>query len=324
MAVGAAAQPAVRDPDPDVARRRRCLERAQLERGGAGARRVVLVRERRPEDAVEVRALVAERELEHVAAVAREDPLRGAHELVELLARRLVVVVVDAAEVDEHGIRRPQLGEELAAPGRQPLVDGRQEPGARRARSGERPRPGRRRCGRDLGEETLDDADRPAAVQVTRVLRRTARRRERFDRRDVEDDLALLGEVLGVGEPVDQAPGEHVDQLDLGIADDEPARRPDRDRDLERELEATAPPRRRDLALALHRLLHREGAGRRARPVVAVEPAGDRVAAEVDDVAAVAVELGDDGVEDAVQVAGQDLRGALRAELGRRAPRSGA
>ena len=57
-------------------------------------------------------------------------------------------------------------------------------------------------------------------------------------------------------------------------------------------------------------------AGRgRPGPVVAVEPAGDRVAREVDDVAAAPVELVDDGVEDAAEVGGQLLRAALRAEL---------
>ena len=61
--------------------------------------------------------------------------------------------------------------------------------------------------------------------------------------------------------------------------------------------------------------LHRERAGGRARAVVAVEPAGDRVAAEVDDVAAEALELGDERVEDAVQMGGQLLGAALRAEL---------
>ena len=57
-------------------------------------------------------------------------------------------------------------------------------------------------------------------------------------------------------------------------------------------------------------------------PVVTVEPAGDGVAAEVDDVAAETVELADEGLEDAVEVGGQLLGAALRAELGRRAPRS--
>ena len=62
-------------------------------------------------------------------------------------------------------------------------------------------------------------------------------------------------------------------------------------------------------------------AARRPRAVVAVDPAGDRVAREVDDVAAAAVELVDDGVEDAADVGRQLLGAALRAELRRPAPR---
>ena len=130
----------------------------------------------------------------------------------------------------------------------------------------------------------------------------------------VEHHLALLRMSLGDGEPVDQAPGEHLDQLDLGIPDDEAPRLADRDRDLEPELEDRAGGRD-DLALALDRLQHPEAGGDGIDPVVAVEPAGDRIAAEVDDVAAEAVELGDDGVEDPVQMPGEHLRGALRAEL---------
>ena len=90
-------------------------ELAQLERGRGGARGVVLVRERRAEHRAQVRALVAERQVEQVAAVRREDPLRAADEVVELRDRVVVVVVVDAAEADEQRIRRPQLGQELAA-----------------------------------------------------------------------------------------------------------------------------------------------------------------------------------------------------------------
>ena len=64
-----------------------------------------------------------------------------------------------------------------------------------------------------------------------------------------------------------------------------------------------------------HRLLHRERARRGARSVVAVQPARDRIAAEGDDVAAHAVELVDDRVEDEIQAGGQLLGAALRPEL---------
>ena len=56
--------------------------------------------------------------------------------------------------------------------------------------------------------------------------------------------------------------------------------------------------------------------GDRTGPVVTIEPACDRVPREVDDVAAAAVQLIDDGVEDAAEVRGQLFRPALRPELG--------
>ena len=78
----------------------------------------------------------------------------------------------------------------------------------------------------------------------------------------------------------------------------------------------TRVPRRSDhLVEFRHRTLHGQRAGGRARAVVAVDPAGDRVAAEVDDVAAEAVELGDERVEDAIEVRRQHLGAALRAQL---------
>ena len=45
--------------------------------------------------------------------------------------------------------------------------------------------------------------------------------------------------MLGLGELVDQAAGEHVDELDVGVADDEAARGADSDGDLHRELDTS-------------------------------------------------------------------------------------
>ncbi len=107
---------------------------------------------------------------------------------------------------------------------------------------------------------------------------------------------------------------EHLDQLDLGVADDEAPGRADGDCDLQGQANRLAGGGH-DPSDLLDHLLHREPARRRARAVVPVEPARDRVAAEVDDVAAVPVELRDHGVEDPVQVGGELLSPALGAEL---------
>ncbi len=134
VAVGAAAQAALAHPDLDLARGGGLLEVAQLERRGRRPGRVVLVRQRRAEHAVQVGALVAQRELQDVAAVAVEDPLRRTDEVVQLLDRVVVVVVVDAAEAQEDRDGRAELGEELARARSHPLVDRRQEPRPRRGR----------------------------------------------------------------------------------------------------------------------------------------------------------------------------------------------
>ena len=73
---------------------------------------------------------------------------------------------------------------------------------------------------------------------------------------------------------------------------------------------------RGDRADAGHRRLHRERARGRAAAVVAIDPAGDRVTGEVDDVAAEAIELGDDRADDIAEDRGEGLGAALRAQLG--------
>ncbi len=137
---------------------------------------------------------------------------------------------------------------------------------------------------------------------------------EPLDGRLLEDDVALLGRVLGGGQIVDQAPGEDVDQLDLGIADHESPRTTDRDCHLHRQLHRCA-ARRDHGARPLDGLLHGDGRGARQGPVIAVDPTGDRVAGEVDDVAVELVELGDDGMEDPSDVDSQFLCAALRSQF---------
>ena len=77
---------------------------------------------------MDVGALVADRELEKVAAVPVDDPLRSPDEVVEEEVGLVVIVVVDATEADEHGHGRSQLGEELAPTGAHPFVHGGKKP----------------------------------------------------------------------------------------------------------------------------------------------------------------------------------------------------
>ena len=312
MAVGAAAQRSAGQADLDVPGRGRLLEVTQLQRRGSSPDGVVLVRDRGSEHAVEVGALVAQRELEDVAPVRGHDPLRTTDERIQLRYGLGVVVVVDPAEPQEHGDREPQLGEELAVAGPQPLVDGGQQPGPDEIL-------GEGRGFHDRRPRDIDIKRGEHGVVVVRLLvaAHLAQRHpttEAPDRGCLEHDLALLGVVLRLGEIVDQPAREHVDELDLGVADEEPASLADGDRDLHRQADLGA-ARRRDQPGAADRLLHREGRGAGSCPVVAVDPARDRVAREVDDVAAEGIELADHGVEHAADVRRQLLRPALGSQL---------
>ena len=300
------------DADLQVARRRGLREVPQVEGGRRGTRRVVLVGQRRPEHAVQVGALVAERQLQDVAAVPIEDPLRRPDELVQLLDRVVVVVVVDATEPEEDRDRRPELGQELPPAGPDPLVDRGQQP-----RSNEVLGQGGRLVaglGLDIDQEATEHAAGAVGVLLAPALQEIDSVAQGVDRRRVEHDLALLGVVLGLGQVVHQAACEHVDQLDVGVPDDEPAGVADGDRHLHPQLDRV-PARGHDRARALDRLLHAIGRRARAGAVVAVDPAGDGVAREVDDVAVVRVQRLDDRVEDAPDVGGQLLGATLGAEL---------
>ena len=234
VAVGAAPQAAVRDPDLQIRDRGDAVERAQIERGRCRARAVVLVRVRRAEHGVEVGALVADRHLEEVAAVLRADPLGAADEVVELRSRVVVLVIVDAGELHEERSRRTELGEELAAAGAEPLVHGGQDPGADEVLRERVVGLADGKRGRRAGE-ARDDAHRPPALAVQTPLADLDAVAERLERRLLEHHLALLGVPLRDSELVDQTSGENVDQLELGIADHEAPRSADGNRHLHRE-----------------------------------------------------------------------------------------
>ena len=146
---------------------------------------------------------------------------------------------------------------------------------------------------------------------------------ERLERRRVEDHLPRLGQGFGCGELVDETPGQDLDELDLRVTDDEAPCRSHGHGDLQREVHGGG-SRRDDLADPSHRLLHGERARRRPHAVVPVEPAREGVAAEVDDVAAEAIEVGDHGVEHPVQGRRQLLGAALRPHARPQAPPSAA
>jgi hypothetical protein len=116
-------------------------------------------------DSVQVRALVAERQVQQIAAVSGDDSLDVTDERVELRDRVAVFVVIDAAEVDEQWIRRSQLREKVSATVPKPLVHGRQHP---RADDVGRKRRYRQKRGRGF-EHCRKAVDHAARAATTRV-----------------------------------------------------------------------------------------------------------------------------------------------------------
>ena len=155
-------------------------------------------------------------------------------EFVELGDRVGVAVVVDAAEAHAKRIGGPKLGEEFAAPGADALQHRGQHPlldhfGGKR---------GVERLDRSFGHvdaQALDDAVRPAVGLGDPRLADLDPVAERLERRPVEHHVALFRVELGRRQVVDELPREDVDELDVGIADDEPLGHADGDADLQRQ-----------------------------------------------------------------------------------------
>ena len=185
---------------------------------------------RRPEHGVQVRTFVAERKVEEVAAVRGEDALDLANERVELGVGIVVLVEVDAAEANEHGDRRAQFREEFASSGTKARVDRGQQPFSDDSSGSALRLVAGTATG---GLESCDDAYCRGSPRH-RGSRRS-RRAERFQRGLIQHHLASIRVVLGVRQRVDQPPGKNVDQLNVGVADDEAPGSPHGHRDLHRE-----------------------------------------------------------------------------------------
>ncbi len=259
---------------------------AQLQRRGHGPQAVVVVGQRRAEAGVGVAALVADGQLDQEAFLLLYRRLEPADVGIELAAGVFVVVVIDAAELEEQSHGRPQFGQELARR-LHPAIDRLERPGFdllfRQGVGGER-RVGRRRGQRGQPAhhgERLPRCRRPPLGHVDHPG-------QCLGHFLPNDDLTLVGQLLGAGDVVKGAPGQNIDQLDIRVADDEAPRRPGRHGNLDGQMDGGAGGRP-DRGEREHGGLHGQGAGHAAPAVVGVEPAGDRVAGEAHDAAAIAV-----------------------------------
>ena len=288
----------------------------QPERGLAGARGVVLVRDRRAEDGVQVGALVADRQLQHRAALLVERPLRAGHEVVEHL-RRLA--------------GRPRSRGRRTARRSAPPGGGRR--GTRRDRPPSAPTP--------AAAATGGRSPRAAAGQSGGGVERSAGAVDQ--RRDDADRTVLALPDLAQGRPGRPAtpgrprrgrrrrhrpaPRRRPGSPSAG----RPARRSSCTRGSPTTKRCTSPTATATLtpsvtalpaghgdgADPVHHLLHGQAAGRRPAAVVAVDPRRDRVAAEVDDAAAPRVQRLHQRREDPVERGAQLLGTASFAELAR-------
>ena len=236
-------------------------------------------------------------------AVLVQHDLRAGHEVVEDPRRLRVLVEVESAESDEDGDGGPQVGQELAAPRHHPLPHGRQQPLAGRVVRQLRPVGDAVRL-RWCVHEPGDDSD-VAGVAVP-GLEESHPIAERCHRARVEHDVTGPGLLLGRGQRVHQLTGQDVDQLHLGVADDEAVHVPHRDGDLHAQAGGLA-ARRDHAADAAHHLLHLQAARRRPAPVVLVDPRRHGVPAEVDDARLPTVQHLDQGSGDPVDGRGQLL-----------------
>jgi len=120
--------------------------------------------------------------------------------------------------------------------------------------------------------------------------------------------------VFAGGHPIQGRACQHVDVLDFWIAYPEAAHRAGGHCCLHSQGYCPA-ARGLDDGKLLHGFLHGQATGRRTQSAVAVEPAGDSVAAERDHATAIVVHLDDQRIKDAVELPGQFVGTTPRPEL---------
>ena len=265
--------------------------RAQIERRRKCAAIVILIGHGRPEGDVEEAAFVANRQLHQRAAVLLDHASGPADEGVQLFARVGIAVIVNAIKADKHRDRRPQLREKLAATGAQPRKHFRQQPLLERVRI-ERlriqvPAFDFRRFRQGL--------DQRKAVRMSFLLSPLGDRQVLAESRDggfIEEEIASIRQVLALDHPGDGAAGHGVNQLNRGIANQETPRRSRGDGDLHREFKH-ADAFDLQPGMFLHAALDARPRRGPAPAVVALEPAGDRIAGKTDHAAALPVYFAD-------------------------------
>jgi hypothetical protein len=263
---------------------------------------------------VEVAALVAHAHAHEGTLVIGDDALHPPHVGVQFRSRLVVGVIVDALKAEEQGDNGAHFGQKIAVPGAEPFVD-----------RGEQPFPkpvlvetdyglGGPGVPRDRRPEFMDFEEGGGGPGTGYGFAEATGFAERPGGGRINDHVALRRGLLGGGHAFEGCAGEHIQHLDGGIADQEPARGADGDPDTHGQPGAPGLGEVDGVETA-EGGLHGQGAGDRPVPVVVLVPAGDGVTAEADHTAAEGVHFADDCREDQLQLPVQLLGAAQGTEL---------
>ena len=190
------------------------------------AGRIVFVHPRCTEAAVQAAALLGERQLQHLAAVPLHDALRPGHQPPQVLDGLLAVVDVQARKAQEQRARRAQVGREQRLARRDAVEDKGQHPRPERFEfhCSSRRQPRRSRSRVAVRRQRVQD--HKALARRSHARRIQAQAQAQGHRRGLIDQhLAGLCQSLGRGDAGEGLTGQHIDELDLGIAHSEAARR---------------------------------------------------------------------------------------------------
>lgn len=280
---------------------------------GQGAPDVIFVGDGSAENAVEITALVTDRDVDEEAAIAGEETLNPADKGAEFLPGEVIAIVIDASEFEEDGDGGTEFGEEFALAGGEAVEHRGEEPGL------------------DLGGgqfwewhaigvmdwamDALDDGESVAGSGIDAPLGNLEERFQSGSGDDVDDELALAGQSSGAGHSLQGFACEDVQGLDFAVADDKASCRADSHGRLDCEADDTVVEDLHPGELR-HEPLHAETRGDGVAAVVVVEPACDGIAGKGDDASSEPVNLLDERGIDSIEVDGELFDAAAGAEGG--------
>ena len=131
--------------------------------------------------------------------------------------------------------------------------------------------------------------------------------RESFGRVVVEQDFPFVGQLFHLGHFVQRIAHQHIQQLNIGVADDEAAGRACGDGHFDGQRDGRASGSG-EVGERGHGRLHGQSAGDGGAAVIPIKPAGNRIPGKGDDHAPILVNAPNQAVVDFVEVLGEQFR----------------